>query len=147
MKVILQQEVPNVGKIGDILDVSDGFGRNFLIPQGKALMASTKNMKEFEHKKRLVSQKLKQEKEGASSLAVKLEQLSLTIKRKVGEQEKLFGSVTNKDIQELLVKEGFKIEKGSIVLDEPIKALGVFTVPIRLHPEVIANLKVWVVEE
>lgn len=147
MKVILQQEIPNVGKIGDVLDVSDGFGRNFLIPQGKALLASTKNVKELEHKKRLVAQKLKQGKEGAASLAVKIEGLTCTLKRKVGEEEKLFGSVTAKDIQELLAAEGFKIEKGSILLGEPIKALGVFTVPIRLHPEVTANLKVWVVEE
>lgn len=147
MKVILQQEVPNVGRIGDILDVSNGFGRNYLIPQGKALLASTKNLKEFEHKKRLVAQKLKNEKEGSLSLATKIEGLSITTARKVGDQEKLFGSVTSKDIQDLLVKEGFNIDKSSIILTEPIKSLGVFTVPIRLHPEVTANLKIWVVEE
>ena len=147
MKVILQQEVPNVGKTGDVLDVSDGFGRNYLIPQGKALLASTKNVKELEHKKRLVGQKLKLEKEEALSLASKIEGLSCTITRKVGEQEKLFGSVTSNDIQDLLAKEGFKIEKSAINLAEPIKSLGVFTVPIKLHQEVIANLKIWVVEE
>lgn len=147
MKVILQQEVPNVGKAGDILDVSNGFGRNYLIPQGKALLASTKNVKELEHKKRLVAQKLKVEKETSLSLATKIEALSCTIARKVGEQEKLFGSVTSKDIQDLLVKEGFKIDKSSINLTEPIKSLGVFTVTIKLHPEVVANLKIWVVEE
>ena len=147
MKVILQEEVKNLGSIGDLVNVSEGYGRNFLVPQGKAVIATTKNVKQIEHQKRLIGQKLKLEKEAAQTLASKIEQLSCTITRKVGEKEKLFGSVTSKDIYDFLAKEGFNINKQNIILEHPIKELGVFTVPIRIHPEVTVNLKVWVVQE
>jgi len=145
MQVILQEDVASLGKAGEVVKVRDGYGRNFLLPKGKAVLADPKNLKMLEHQKRVVAAKEAKRKSSAEDLAAKIGSLSLTISREAGEAEKLFGSVTTKDIAEALRREGYNIDRRDINLDEPIKQLGIFDVPVRLHPEVIGTVKVWVV--
>ena len=145
MQVILQEDVASLGKAGEVVRVRDGYGRNFLLPKGKAVLADPKNLKMLEHQKRVVAAKEAKRKTSAEELAAKIGSLSLTINREAGEAEKLFGSVTTKDIAEALRREGYNIDRRDINLDEPIKQLGIFDVPIRLHPEVTGTVKVWVV--
>jgi len=147
MKVILIQDIPSLGTIGDVITVKDGYARNYLIPQGKAIRATTQNVKALEHQKRVLKDKLNKIKRDAEKLARHIENISCTVAKPVGEGEKLFGSVTSKDIEDALKAEGIDIDRKKILLDEPIKTLGVYTVPIKVHPEVLANLKVWVVKE
>lgn len=145
MQVILQEDVASLGKAGDVVKVRNGYGRNFLLPKGKAVVADPKNLKMLEHQKRVVAAKESKRKASAEDLATKLGSLSLTISREAGEAEKLFGSVTTKDIAEALRREGYTIDRRDIHLDEPIKQLGIFDVPVKLHPEVTGTVKVWVV--
>jgi len=147
MKVILKEDVERLGKAGEMVEVSDGYARNFLIPQSKAIKATVENVKQLQHQKRVVSHKINKAKMEAENLAAKIESLSCTISMHAGEKDKLFGSVTSKDIVQSLREEGIEIDKKHIILEEPIKALGVYTVPIKLHPEVVANLKVWIVKK
>ncbi|MFA4911394.1 MAG: 50S ribosomal protein L9 [Desulfobacteria bacterium] len=146
MKVILLEEMPSLGKAGDAVKVAEGYGRNYLIPQKKAIEATTKNIKVWEHQKNLLKDKIGKVKKETEKLAEKIEGLSCTISKQTGEEDKLFGSVTSMDIEESLKGEGVEIDRKKILLDEPIKKLGVYTIPIKLHPEVIANLKLWVVK-
>ena len=146
MKVILQKDLDKKGLMGDIIDVSDGYARNYLIPKGIAKLAQTSNVKALEHTKKIIQDKVNKEIKEAEKIAEKLSAHSCTITKKVGEEEKLFGSVTAADIEEVLKKDGFDINKKNILLEEHIKALGVYTVPVKVHPEVKANLKVWVVK-
>ena len=145
MKVILREDVPELGAIGDVVDVKDGYGRNYLLPMKLALPADMKSIRQLDHQKRLVDSYKSKVKKDASALADKLSGVSCTIPMLVGEQDKLFGSVTTKDIESALAQEGVHISRKRIVLEEPIKQLGVFTVEVRLHPEISAKLKVWVV--
>ena len=147
MKVILREDVANLGKAGDLANVRDGYGRNFLIPYGKAVLASEKNIRELEHHKRVIFQRQAKLKAGAEAVAAKLASLQVTIKRKVGEQDKLYGSVTNKDVADELAKLGAEVDRHTIELAEPIRALGTFDVPVKLMAGVAANVKVWVVAE
>jgi len=147
MQVILQENVRNLGDAGDIVTVKDGYARNFLLPRKKAVSANPKNMKELEHHKRAVAVKVQKMKGEAEQLAKKLKDLSLTIARESGEEEKLFGSVTNKDIADALRAEGVIIDRHDIQLEGQIKQIGVFDVNIRLHPEVTGVVKVWVVKK
>jgi len=146
VKVILLEEMASLGKAGDVIKVADGYGRNYLIPQKKAIEATSKNMKVWEYQKNLLKDKIGKVKKEAERLAEKIEGISCTISKQTGEEDKLFGSVTSMDIEESLKEEGIEIDRKKIILDEPIKKLGVYTIPIKLHPEVIANLKVWVVK-
>jgi len=146
VKVILLEEMPSLGKAGDAVKVAEGYGRNYLIPQKKAIEATTKNIKVWEHQKNLLKDKIGKVKKETEKLAEKIEGLSCTISKQTGEEDKLFGSVTSMDIEESLKGEGVEIDRKKILLDEPIKKLGVYTIPIKLHPEVIANLKLWVVK-
>lgn len=146
MKVILLEEMPSLGKAGDVIKVADGYVRNYLIPQKKAIEATSKNMKAWEYQKNLLKDKIGKVKKEAEKLAEKIEGISCTISKQTGEEDKLFGSVTSMDIEESLKEEDIEIDRKKIILDEPIKKLGVYTIPIKLHPEVIANLKVWVVK-
>ena len=145
MKVILKEDIQDLGAIGDIIAVADGYARNYLIPQKLAVQASTKSERQLDHQKRLVDQHKVRVQEQAGDLAAKLASVSCTIPVLVGEQDKLFGSVTSRDIEAALEQEGLRISRRKIVLQEQIKSLGVYTVNIRLHPEVSAKLKVWVV--
>lgn len=148
MKVILLEDVPNLGKTGDMVNVKDGYARNYLIPRKLGIAATPKNLKAFEHQKRLAQSKIRKNKSDAQRLAERLESISLTIPQKVGEEDKLFGAVTSMTIAQFLKEqEGIEIDKRKIELAEPIKRLGIYTVPIKLHPEITANLRVWVVKE
>jgi len=147
MNVILLEDVPSLGKVGDKVKVSDGYGRNYLIPQKKAILATEKNLKAVEHQKREVQQQLDKAKRDAQKEAQQIEQLSCTFAKTVGESGKLFGSVTSMEIEDFLKENGIQVDRKKILLEEPIKSVGMFTVPIKLHPDVTANLKVWVVQE
>jgi len=147
MKIILTEDIPQLGSAGDLLTVKDGFARNYLIPYNKAVNATTENVKNLAHQKRQVEEKLNKIKREAEKLAKKIELVSCTVPKTVGEEDKLFGSVTSIDIHNSLKNEGIEVDKKAVILDEPIKNLGIFTVPVKLHAEVTANLKVWVVKE
>jgi len=147
MNIILTEDVESLGSAGDLLKVKDGFARNFLIPGGKAMVATTQNVKMLEHQKQLVQSKLNKLKREAELLAGKIGAISCTVAKPVGEEDKIFGAVTAADIQSSLAHEGLTIDKRIILLEEPLKSLGIFTVPIKLHPDVTAQLKVWVVKE
>jgi large subunit ribosomal protein L9 len=147
MQIILLEDVPPLGKVGDTVKVSDGYGRNYLIPRKKAILATEKNIKILEHHKREVQQRLGNMKKDAEMVAEKIEKLSCTFAKTVGEGGKLFGSVTSMDIESYLQENGIDVNRKKILLEEPIKNLGIFTIPIKLHAEVTAHLKVWVVQE
>jgi len=147
MKIILLENVPSLGKAGDLVKVSDGYGRNYLIPQKKAMVATEKSVKVIEHQKRLVQQRMDKTKKDAEKLGRQIESLSCTFAKTVGESGKLFGSVTSMDVENYLKENGIEVDRKKIALEEPIKNLGMFTVPIKLHPEVTSHLKVWVVQE
>ncbi|HYA93464.1 MAG TPA: 50S ribosomal protein L9 [Thermodesulfobacteriota bacterium] len=147
MKVVLLENVPSLGKAGDLVKVSDGYGRNYLVPQNKAIPATEKSLKVIEHQKRLVQQRMEKSKKDAEKLGREIEKLSCTFAKTVGESGKLFGSVTSMDIEAYLKENGFGVDRKKIALEEPIKNLGMFTIPIKLHPEVTTHLKVWVVQE
>jgi len=147
MQVILLENVPSLGKAGDLVKVSDGHGRNYLIPQKKAVLATEKSLKVIEHQKRQVQQRMEKTKKDAEKMAQQIEKLSCTFTKAVGESGKVFGSVTSMDIENYLKENGMEVDRKKISLEEPIKNLGMFTVPIKLHPEVAAHLKVWVVQE
>jgi large subunit ribosomal protein L9 len=147
MKVILVEDVKSLGKSGESVNVAEGYARNFLIPKKLALGATPANQRVYENEAKARLKKRDKEKADFQALAEKISALSLTIARQAGEDDKLFGSVTNGDIAEALAKEGFKIDKRTIELADHLKALGIFEVPIRLHPEVAAIVKVWVVKQ
>ncbi len=147
MRIVLREDIDKLGRRGEVIDVAAGYARNYLLPKKKALPATDGNLKVIEREKRKYMVHLAREKQGAEVVAARLAGLSCTIVRKVGESETLYGSVTAGDIAEHVAREGIEIDKRRIQLDEPIKTLGIYTVPIRLHPEVTADLKVWVVKE
>lgn len=147
MKVILREDVQNLGKAGEVAKVRGGYGRNFLIPTGKAVLASDKNLRQLEHQKRVIMQQQAKLKASAEAVAQKIAGIQVTLARKVGEQDKMYGSVTNKDIAEAAAKLGVELDRHAIELAEPIKALGTFEVPVKLHSAVTATIKVWVVAE
>ena len=147
MKVILKDDVKNVGNMGDIVKVADGYARNYLVPRGLAVEASTKNIKSIEHEKRIIQEKAKKIKSSAQDLSDRISKVTLVMKATAGEEGKLFGSVTTMDIAEALKKEGFEIDKKKISLDEPIKRLGEHTVNVKIHPEITTNVTVQVVQE
>lgn len=147
MKVILKEDVKALGSIGDIVNVKDGYARNYLIPKGLAVRADEKNLKQFMHQKRLIELKLNKIKIQAENLKEKVEQVELNIKQRLGKSGKLFGSVTSLVIEKELEKLGLHIDRKKILLKEPIKTLGNFEIDVKLHPEVIAKLKVNVIQE
>jgi len=147
MKVILKDDVKNVGNMGDIVKVADGYARNYLVPRGLAVEASTKNIKSIEHEKRIIQEKAKKIKSSAQDLSDRISKVTLVMKATAGEEGKLFGSVTTMDIAEALKNEGFDIDKKKISLDEPIKRLGEHTVNVKIHPEITTNVTVQVVQE
>ncbi|MCU0645248.1 MAG: 50S ribosomal protein L9 [bacterium] len=147
MKVILKKDFDTLGKIGEIVDVKRGYARNFLIPKGIVLTADDKNIKILAAEQQRSELKLSKDKKIAEKLAEKLDGVSCTATVKVGEEDKVFGSVTTQEIADLLKDKGFEIDRKKISLDEPIKALGIYTIPIKLHAEVEAKIKLWVVKE
>jgi large subunit ribosomal protein L9 len=147
MKVILQENVEGVGHLGDLLDVSDGYARNYLFPRKKALEANLRNVKALEHAKRVMAERAKKEKMEFEAFAKKVSAVPLTMTAQVGKDDKLFGSVTAKDIAEGLAEKGFTVDRRKIQLGQPIKELGTFAVPIKLHHEVTASVSVTVVKK
>ena len=148
MKVILKENVAKLGKSGDIVNVADGYARNFLIPRDRAVLANEHNVKYVEHQKKLIQSKVDKEKQDASRVAELISAHSCTLARKVTEdEEKLFGSVTAADIAEVLTNDGYDIDKNNILLEEPIRTLGVKTVEIKIAENILAKLKVWIVKE
>ena len=145
MKVILIENVPSLGKAGDLAQVAEGYGRNFLIPKKLALEATAANLRNLEQQKDSFLQKATKEKHKAAELAARIEQLPCTLARPAGESEKLFGSVTTLDLNKFLQEQGISIDRRKIHLPNPIKTLGSYTVALKLHPEVTAQLKVNVV--
>jgi large subunit ribosomal protein L9 len=147
MQVILLEDVPALGKVGDTVKVSEGYGRNYLIPQKKAILATEKGINILEHQRREVQQRMGKVKKDMDKVVQEIEKLSCTFAKTVGESGKLFGSVTSMEIESFLKENGIDVDRKKIQLEEPIKNLGMFTIPIKLHPELTAHLKVWVVQE
>jgi len=147
MEVILREDVANLGKMGEVVRVRDGYARNYLLPRKLVLLANKKNLKSFEHQKRVVADQRGRMVTQAETLAEKLAALSLVFPVKAGEEGKLFGSVTNIDIEKALKAKGFEVERRKIHLAEPIKALGDYAVAVRLTADVTANVKISVVPE
>jgi len=145
MRVILKQEVNQLGDAGDIVSVRPGYGRNFLIPRGLAIPASDGSVKQVEHQQRVASAIRRKRMKVSTNLAERLEATAVSIRRETGEDDKLFGSVTNRDIAAALAEEGIEIDRRLIQLDEPIRAIGLFTVVVRLHSDVQANVRVYVI--
>ncbi|HEU4683387.1 MAG TPA: 50S ribosomal protein L9 [Nitrospira sp.] len=147
MKVILQETMEGVGHLGDLIDVKDGFARNFLLPRKKAVLANDRNIKAFEHAKRVAAEKAKKEKLEIEAHAKKMSTVTLTIEAQVGKDDKMFGSVTAKDIAERLAEQGYQVDRRKIQMPHPIKEVGTFTVPIRLPREVHAAVTVRVIRK
>jgi large subunit ribosomal protein L9 len=145
MQVILREDIDKLGKIGDLVKVSEGYARNFLVPKKKAIEATPKNLHAMDHAKKMVADRIRKLKKEATAEADKLKGLSVVIKAKTGEEGKLFGSVTTMDIAEAMKEQGFSIDKRKIVMDEPIKRLGDFTVSVKLHTDIVVEVKVSVV--
>ncbi len=146
MKVILREDVDKLGRMGDLVSVADGYARNFLLPRNLAALATTKNIKSLEHEKRVIADRLKKEKMAAEEEAKKVGAISVSITVQVGEEGKLFGSVTSKDIADAIAAQGVEIDKRMIQLEKPIKEIGTFMVPVKVHHDVTAQVKVEVVK-
>jgi large subunit ribosomal protein L9 len=142
MKVILKEDVKNLGIIGSVVDVANGYGRNYLLPRNLAVEANPKNMRQFEHQKNIILTKAKKIIRSAEDLAKQVSGMILTIEAQSGEEDKLFGSVTSMDIAEAISKQGIEIDKRKIVLEEPIKRLGTYSVAVKIHHDVLANVTV-----
>ncbi len=145
MQIILTQDVENLGKAGELVSVRPGYGRNYLVPRGLAVTATVKNKNRLDHEKALIERRVEKERATANELAGKINVMTLQFERIVGEDEKLFGSVTSRDIQEQLKRAGVEIDHRWVQLDQPVKALGKYEVPVRLAAGVTATLKYWVV--
>jgi large subunit ribosomal protein L9 len=147
MKVILRKNFEQLGKAGELVDVKDGYARNFLIPRDIASVATPGNVKALEEEKRQTAKKEAKELENAENKAAELEKVSITIPVKVGEEDKIFGSVTTQDIADALKEKGSDIDKRRIEIEEPIKSLGIYNVKVKLFQDVVATVKTWVVRE
>jgi len=147
MKVILKEDVRNIGTMGQIVDVADGYARNFLVPKGLAVDANVKNIRALEHAKRTIQEKAKKIRSQAQDLSDKIANMTIVIKAKSGEEGKLFGSVTSMDIAEQMKNQGIDIDKKKIVIEEPIKRLGSYSVSIKLHSDLATQVTLQVIAE
>jgi large subunit ribosomal protein L9 len=145
MKLILSQNVENLGRIGDLVKVKNGYARNFLIPRGLGLVANEGNQSALNHQLRLLDKKKALILGEAKKAASNIEKISVTVTKQVGEDEKIFGSVTTAELEDLLAAEGVKVSKKDIKLSEEIKKVGVYSAEVKVHPEVTAKFKIWVV--
>ena len=146
MKIILLSNVENLGESGDVIVVKPGYARNKLIPQGLALRASNRNIAVANENKRVATTKLERENRSLNVLAKKLSKFEITIEVKVGDEEKIFGSITNKDIYKELIDKGFEIEKNQISIEEPIKALGIYHINIKISKDITSDVKLYVIK-
>ncbi len=147
MKIVLRQSVEKLGQLGDVIDVKDGYARNYLLPQKMAYPATEGYLKALEEEKKQQGRRQEKELRAAGKLAADLEKVSLTIPMKVGEEDKLFGAVTPQMVADALQEKGFQVDKRKIDLEDQIKGLGVYSVDVKLHAGVTAKVKVWVVKE
>jgi len=147
MQVILREDIEKLGKIGDLVKVADGYARNYLVPGKKAIEATPKNVHAMDHAKKMISDRLRKLKKEATVDADRIKALAITIKVKTGEEGKLFGSVTSMDIAEAMKSQGVAIDKRKLVLEEPIKRVGDYTITVKLHSDVTAEFKVTVAAE
>jgi len=145
MELILTQDVKHLGKAGELVSVKRGYGRNYLLPQGFAVSATRRNKSQLEHEKNRIERKVAKEQAEASDIATRINGMTLQFERLVGEDDKLFGSVTSRDLVEQLSKAGVDVETRRVHLSEPVRTLGKFDVDIKLRADVVANLKFWVV--
>jgi len=144
MRVILVQDVVKLGDMGEVVKVADGYARNYLIPQGMALPANEQNGKAFRHQLKMIERQKSRLRSAALDLVGQLNDISVTIPRQVGDDDKLYGSVTNRDIEAALATEGFEVDRKKILLDKPIRELGVYRIEAKLHGDVRAHIRVWV---
>lgn len=147
MEVILKQDIDKIGKSGSVVKVKDGFARNFLFPNNMALPLTSANLKKLEEEKKIKATQLDKARNACEEKKKRIESLSLTISALVQDDEKLYGSVTEQEIANALEEEGLQIDKNLIILAEPIKSLGIYEIPVKLHPEVTAKVKVWIVKK
>ena len=147
MEVVLKEDIENLGHMGDVVKVKDGYARNYLLPRGLVVLADKKSLKALEHEQRMIAQRRERLTKEAHGISETLSRVSLKFAVKVGEEGRLFGSVTNMDIEKALKEKGFEVERRRIVLQDPIKQVGDYEVPIRLRPEVMPSIKVRVVSE
>jgi large subunit ribosomal protein L9 len=147
MKVILTKDLENLGRAGALVDVKPGYGRNFLLPRQFAVIATAKNVRQLEHEKAGILARAARQRSSMDAMAKKISAIVLKFTRKAGDQEKLFGSVTSKDIHDMLVEQGYEIDRRQIHLPEPLKTVGDHEVEVKLHPEVSAKLKVAIAAE
>lgn len=145
MQLILREDVHNLGKSGELVNVKPGYGRNFLIPNGLAMQATTKNVAQLEHDKRLIAARNAKLMRSAQSIADRLSSLEIIIQRQSGEEDKIFGSVSSRDVEQALAEKGVQVDRRKIVLVETIKALGTYTVDIKLARDIVGKVKLWVV--
>ena len=146
MKIILLSDVENLGESGDVIAVNPGYARNKLIPQGLALRASNRNIAVTNENKRVATAKLERENQALNVLAKKLSKVEITIEVKVGDEEKMFGSITNKDIHKELIDKGFEIERNQISIKEPIKALGIYHINVKISKDITSDVKLYVIK-
>jgi large subunit ribosomal protein L9 len=147
MRVILREDLENLGAAGEVVTVRDGYGRNYLLPRGLAALATEKDVAKLEHERRVIATRATKLAKELAGEVEKLQQVSVSLARSVGEGDKLYGSVTNRDIAEALQEQGVTIDSKKIVLEEPIKSLGMTEVPIKLGKDAVAKIKVWVVKK
>jgi len=147
VRLILNQDVPALGSIGDLVTVKGGFARNYLIPRGFAVVANERNKAELDHQIKVLEKKRLEHLGEAKKLAAQIEKTSVTVAKQVGEEEKIFGSVTTAELEELLAAEGIKIDRRNITVLEEVKKVGVYSAEVKLHAEVSAKFKVWVVAQ
>ncbi len=147
MKVILRKDFEQLGQVGDVVNVKRGYARNYLIPQGIAFVADDKNLKRLQEEQKQIAIKRDRERVIAEKMAEELSKVSCTASVQVGEEDRVFGSVTAQDIADLLKEKGVEIDKRKIILPEPIKALGIYDVAIKLHADVQATIKLWVIKQ
>jgi large subunit ribosomal protein L9 len=147
VEVILREDVPSLGAIGDVVRVRPGYARNYLLPRGLAVEANRKNVAELEHQKRVIASKADRDQKSAEGVASKLEGVAVTVRARAGEEGRLFGSVTNLDVERLLAAKGLVVERRRILLEEPIKQLGTFPVAIQVGRNVRATIQVVVESE
>jgi large subunit ribosomal protein L9 len=147
VQLILRDDVPNLGKIGDVVRVKPGYARNYLLPRGLAVEASPKNLRVLEHQKRVIAAKADREHKSAEASAKRLDGLQITVRARAGEEGRLFGSVTNMDVERLLADKGFQVERRRIVLEEPIKQLGTYPIKVQVGRAVRATVQLTVEAE
>jgi large subunit ribosomal protein L9 len=147
MQVILKEDVAKLGRAGQVVNVKDGYGRNYLIPQNLAVLATPKHVKQFDHQKRIVAAKVEKLRKAAMSVADRLVGYSCTIARNSGDNDRLFGSVSSKDVAAVLNDDGIDVQRRQIDMVRPIKQLGIYPVPVRLHADIASQIMVWVVSK